>query len=497
MRARILTTIALVLVLPQVAHCDQKYQPTWESLDARPLPRWYDEAKFGIFSHWGVYSVPAHRSEWIWWYWRGEHDPEVSRFMAQHYPNGTTYQDLAKEFTAEDFDPNVFADIIKASGAKYFVLTSKHHEGFTMWPSATSWNWNSVDVGPHRDIVGDLSKSIRDKNLHFGLYFSQYDWFHPLYISDRHSNGTDFVKQVSYPQMLEIVNAYHPEVVWSDGDWEQSEVYWQSKEFLAWLYNDSPVKDVVAVNDRWGLNVMGHHGGFLTVGDKYDPGHLLSRKWESCTTLDKKSWGYRRDIRSEDVLTLSELVTWIARTISCGGNALLNVGPDKYGRIVPIFEDRLRQLGQFVALHEEAIFDTKPWIYQNDGNYTWYTSRVRKDHHLDPERRYNPQDTWNTIVYAFVLRLPETPQLYLPSVKPSAKVAVTLLGANIALPVKGSTQGITVDFTGVPWPKVPFREAIVLKIEFAGYEERNPLNDFTELEGFDGITMSKPTVPWK
>ena len=104
------------------------FQPTWESIDSRPLPGWYDDAKFGIFCHWGVYSVPAHRSEWIWWYWRGQKDPDVTQYLDKHF-HGQTYADFARDFTAEDLDPTQFASIIKASGARYFVLTSKHHEG--------------------------------------------------------------------------------------------------------------------------------------------------------------------------------------------------------------------------------------------------------------------------------------------------------------------------------------------------------------------------------
>jgi alpha-L-fucosidase len=414
--------------------------------------------------------------------------------MTHHYPNGTTYADLANMFTAEDFNADDFADIIKASGAKYFVLTSKHHEGFTMWPSATSWNWNAVDIGPHRDIVYELSQSIRGSKLHFGLYFSQYDWFHPLYLKDTKDNSTQFVQQVSYPQMLEIVQNYQPDVVWSDGDWEKNEDYWRSKDFLAWLYNDSPVKDKVVVNDRWGRGVMGVHGGFLTYQDHYDPGHLLRRKWENCMTLDKNSWGYRRDMKSEDVHTFGELVTELARTISCGGNLLLNIGPDHYGRIVPIFEERLRQMGQFVKVHDEAIFGTRPWVHQTDGPNVWYTSRVRSDKGLSDHRRYNPQDVWNTVVYAFILQIPDDGKITLASVKPTAKTTATLLGTTYAVPLSAVGSGGSVaDISAVPWTKIPFREAIVLKIEYVANSEHNPLNDYRRLKGFEKGIGRKPT----
>uniref|UniRef100_A0A915C928 alpha-L-fucosidase n=4 Tax=Parascaris univalens TaxID=6257 RepID=A0A915C928_PARUN len=228
--------------------------------------------------------------------------------------------------------------------------------------------WNSVDVGPHRDIVGELSKAFKGSAVHFGVYFSQYEWFNRYYVGDTVNNSTKYPELVSYPQMAELVNEYMPEIIWSDGDWDKSDAYWRSKEFIAWLYNDSPVKDTVVVNDRWGAGIMGHHGGFLTYMDHYDPGHLLPRKWESCTTLDKYSWGNRRNMRSTEVLSASEVIDLLVRTIACNGNLLLNIGPTNHGMIPAIFEDRLSEVGQWVRRNSEAIFDTYPWMYQNDSD---------------------------------------------------------------------------------------------------------------------------------
>jgi alpha-L-fucosidase len=400
----------------------------------------------------------------------------VVKYVQRNYPNGTTYADFAKDFTAKDFDADRFAEIIKSSGARYFVLTSKHHEGFTLWPSNTAWQWNAKDVGPKRDLVGELRQAILKQQLHFGLYFSLFDWFHPLYLSDSRLDRTDYPTTVSYPQLLEIVNTYHPEVIWSDGDWERSELYWRSRDFIAWLYNESPVKDVVAINDRWGRNMVGKHGGFMTYGDRYNPGHLLPRKWENCMTMDRQSWGYRRDMRAEDVLTLKEIVTELATTISCGGNLLLNVGPDRYGRIVPIFEERLRLLGRYVQTNQEAIFGTKPWIHQNDTNSVWYTSRVRSDAGLEPGRIFNPQSSDNTIVYAFILDIPTTPVVHMNSVKTTDKTKVTLLGAEQeAIRVTSAGAPLSVDLSQVPWRKWPSIELLVLKIEYAGDSNFDPL----------------------
>ncbi|KAF2887561.1 hypothetical protein ILUMI_18612, partial [Ignelater luminosus] len=117
------------------------YKPTWESLDTRPLPQWYDDAKFGIFIHWGVYSVP-------------KSEEQLSNSNSRgNCPSGPTYQEFANDFTAELFDPEAWADLFKKAGAKYVVLTCKHSDGYTLWPSIYSSSWNAKDVGPHRDLV--------------------------------------------------------------------------------------------------------------------------------------------------------------------------------------------------------------------------------------------------------------------------------------------------------------------------------------------------------
>ncbi|KAF4532148.1 hypothetical protein B566_EDAN015299, partial [Ephemera danica] len=226
---------ALVIFLAALAA--GQYLPTWESLDTRPLPVWYDDAKVGIFLHWGVYSVPSGNEKYV-------------QFMEQNYPPGFSYQDFARDFTAEFFNATEWAELFEASGAKYVVLTSKHHEGYTLWPSKYSFSWNAMDVGPHKDLV---------------------DW------------------------------------------------YWNSTLFLSWLYNDSPVKNTVVSNDRWGQGILCQHGDFYTCTDRYNP-----------------------------------------------GNVLINAGPTREGTITPVFEQRLRDLGAWLEINGEAVYESRPWTYQNE-----------------------------------------------------------------------------------------------------------------------------------
>lgn len=353
-----------------------RYDPNWESLDKRPLPSWYDEAKFGIFLHWGVYSVPSFGSEWFWSNWKGGSKETVS-FMKQNYPPNFTYQDFAKDFTAQHFDPNAWAKLFAKAGARYVVLTAKHHEGYTLWPSLYSFSWNAKDVGPNRDLLGELAAAVRAASLKFGVYHSLYEWYNPLYLSDKKSNFTknNFVSQKIIPELVELVQNYRPEVVWSDGDWEANDTYWKSTDFLAWLYNESPVKDTVVVNDRWGIGTSCRHGDFYNCKDRYDPGVLQRHKWENAMTVDKSSWGYRRNANYEDFQTVKELIEVMAKTVSCGGNLLMNVGPTSDGRIDPIFQDRLINFGRWLSINGPAIYGTKPWTYQKDSLApVWYTS---------------------------------------------------------------------------------------------------------------------------
>lgn len=135
---------------------------------------------------------------------------------------------------------------------------------------------------------------------------------------------------------------------------------------LAWLYNDSPVRDKIVVNDRWGQGAMCHHGGYYTCADRYNPGVLQNHKWENAMTLDALSWGLRRNSDIGEYLTDAQVISELVTTVACGGNLLVNVGPGADGTIHPIFQERLRSLGGWMKVNGEAIYGTQPWRAQND-----------------------------------------------------------------------------------------------------------------------------------
>jgi alpha-L-fucosidase len=355
----------------------KNYDATWESIDSRPVPAWFEDAKFGIFIHWGIYSVPAYSptardkvgvyDRYAEHYWRRLLTPSSTQpffidFHNRVYGPNFQYEDFVREFKAEMFQPEEWAGRFKDAGAQYVVLTSKHHEGFALWPSQFAWNWNAVDVGPHRDLLGDLTTAVRNKGIRMGYYYSLLEWFNPLYKTETLEK---YVDDHMIPQMKELVTRYQPDIVWTDGEWDYPSADLKSTQFLQWLYNESPVKETVAVNDRWGKETRGKHGGYYTT--EYDLVHAGSaenvqfeRPWEECRGI-AGSFGYNRNEILEDYSTSEELVHILINKVARGGNLLLNIGPTADGRIPVIMQQRLSDMGAWLKVNGEAIYGSRKW----------------------------------------------------------------------------------------------------------------------------------------
>lgn len=416
----------------------QNYKPDWESLDKRPVPQWFQDSKFGIFIHWGVYSVPAWGptgdsisvyDKYAEWYWNkltepGKTQKYFKEFHTKTYGPNFRYQDFAPMFKAELFDPAKWAELFKESGAKYVVLTSKHHEGFTLWPSAQSWNWNSVDIGPHRDLCGDLTTAVKKNGLHMGFYYSLYEWYNPIY----RSNLQDYVNEHMIPQMKDLVTRYTPDILWTDGEWENPSKDWKSEEFLAWLYNESPVKDNIVVNDRWGSETRSKHGGFYTteyglIGDKEGIDNSVPHPWEECRGIGN-SFGFNRTEGLSDYSTPEHLIRLLVSTVSAGGNLLLDIGPAADGSIPVIMQQRLLEMGKWLKTNGEAIYSTQPFI------------RTKKDMEINPETNKTIFFTQkNKDIYIICLNWPRE-DIVLRRVAPEKKVQALLLGTDRPVSVK-------------------------------------------------------------
>jgi alpha-L-fucosidase len=373
-RASLLCTAAMALAA-SASPAGKPYRATWDSIDSRPTPAWWSDAKFGIFIHWGVYSVPAFapKGEYAEWYWErigrpgdaeaGSNDAklrlETRAFHERLYGKNFQYPQFAPLFNAELFDADQWAAILQRSGARYVVLVSKHHDGYTLWPSReadASWGrpWNSVDVGPKRDLVGELTSAVRRRGLEMGFYYSLYEWFNPLWLA---GNTETYVARHMFPQFKDLVTRYSPTIIFADGEWELGSEQWRAVELLAWLFNDSPVADRVVVNDRWGRETRHKHGGYYTT--EYGAGLPgASHAWEENRGLGH-SYGYNRNEDLDDYATGQRLLLTLIDTVSRGGNLLLNIGPTADGRIPVVMQDRLAYLGQWLAHNGEAIYGTR------------------------------------------------------------------------------------------------------------------------------------------
>lgn len=347
-----------------------RYEAAWESVDRRETPAWFRDAKFGIFIHWGVYSVPAYApvGKYAEWYWNalskgpvenGKPNP-TWEFHQRVYGKTFRYLQFAPMFRAEMYEPNYWAEVFAKSGAKYVVLTSKHHDGFALWPSAEAdrtWKrkWNAVSAGPRRDVLGDLTEAVRGRGLRMGFYYSLYEWYNPLWLKDRKR----YVDQHMTPQLKDLVARYKPSLIFSDGEWDMPGEDWKSPELLAWLFNESPVKEEVVVNDRWGKGARHKHGGYYTT--EYTAGlEGSANPWEESRGMGF-SYGYNRAEQIADYRKGSELVLMLVDLVSRGGNLLLDIGPTGDGRIPVIMQQRLLEIGEWLQRNGEAIYGTRPW----------------------------------------------------------------------------------------------------------------------------------------
>ncbi len=336
-----------------------------KKINERPYPEWFKAAKLGIFIHWGLYSVPAYggKESYSEWYLRGLQvgDSLRTNFMKRVYGQNFSYRDFKNHFKAELFNPDEWAELFSRAGAKYVVLVSKHHDGYALWPSKYSSNWNSVDTGPKRDIVGELTKAIRKTDLKMGLYYSLSEWNNPLHrwYTDPHDSIGRYVDEYMIPQFKELVGTYKPSLIFSDGEWFNSAKQWHSAELINWYYD--LVGDEAIVNDRWGSGIK---VGFLTP--EYSAGiKVTDRPWTEVRGIGR-SFGLNRNEDLEAYGTSKDLIQRFVQTVANGGGMILNVGPKSDGQIPLIQQERLIQLGNWLRINGNAIYGSEPYVIKEE-----------------------------------------------------------------------------------------------------------------------------------
>jgi alpha-L-fucosidase len=397
MKKNMLFTAAIfvfkISIMCQAQTQDVPYQPTWESLSNYKCPEWFRDAKFGIFIHWGVYSVPAFGTEW---YPRLMYSDTVNWGLNyyQHHvktygtPEKFGYKDFIPLFKAEKFDADQWIDLFKKSGAKYVVPVAEHHDGFAMYNSGMT-RWNAVNMGPKRDVVGELAEAARKQGLIFGL--SSHRCEHWWYMNTGKTKNSDvndsayadfygpatvfnpFDRKERVPmspeymndwllRCCELVDKYHPQIFWFDWYIEQPELEPYRKTFAAYYYNHARAwqKEVV-------INYKDQAFPDCTAVYDIERGSSKATKkfpWQTDTSVGKKSWGY---ISDEENKTPNELIDILIDIVSKNGNMLLNIGPKSDGTITKEQTDVLLSIGKWLDINGEGIYGTRPWEIAEEG----------------------------------------------------------------------------------------------------------------------------------
>jgi len=447
------------------------YQPTTESLRSHPLPRWYDEAKFGIFIHWGVYAVPAFHEWYVEFispksnfgflfggppytaepgglpeklFWEKVRR-EAVEYHRQRWGASFSYDDFIPMFRAERFNPDEWAALFVDSGARYVVLTAKHGDEFALWPTRYTKR-NAMEMGPKRDLAGELLAAVRKRGLKMGFYHNTtYTFYDPRY------PGRDWVEYMNNT-IKELVDRYQPDILWGDvlvgpvRDQNGQPLpadYWNSKEVLAYFYNHSPNPDEVVANDRWGLDIDGQPLGDFITPERRRLNRIEKRKWETCDSLDPTSWGYNARLPQGMYLTPNEVVDYLVDVVSKNGNLLINIGPRADGTIPEVMVNCLRQVGAWLKVNGEAIYATRPWETYRDGDV-----------------RYTARD--NNTVYAIALEWPGE-ELFLAALAGKKVRDVQLLGYTGKLSWEQTPTGLKVKLPASPVGKYAYAFKITLQ----------------------------------
>jgi len=362
------------------------YQPTWESLrEYKNVPRWLRDGKFGIYTHWGPYAVHAF-GENTTWYSHGMYiDPEseARRHFEKNFGKLTPdfgYKDLIPKFTAEKFDADEWAELFHKAGAKFAGPVAEHHDGFAMWDTKYS-EWNAANMGPKRDVVGELAEAIKKRDMKFVTAFhhaanwfffpvwdDSYDTGDPKYsglYGQPHEEGAKrnqaFINEW-YGKIIEVIDKYSPDFIWFDFALDSiPEGY--VKDFLAYYYNHAEQQGKEVVVTYKGYDLVPKTGvRDLELGQ--EP-RLTYHEWITDSTVDDRgAWGYAEDLIFKST---NRLVDNLVDRVSKNGYLLLNVGPKPDGTIPQTARERLLEMGEWLDINGEAIYGTSPWFIAGEG----------------------------------------------------------------------------------------------------------------------------------
>ncbi|MGH9445519.1 MAG: alpha-L-fucosidase [Terriglobia bacterium] len=368
-----------------------RFQPTWDSLSQYHVPDWYRDAKFGIFMHWGIYSVPAHASEWYPRLMYRRESP-VFQWHQQHWGPQSMfgYKDFIPMFRGERWNPAELVALYKKAGAKYIVPVGEHHDGFPMYDSHLT-EWCAAKMGPRRDTIAEWEREVRSQGLRFGVsshrgfhwsYYTfedDFDTNNPLYAglygpihapTPLATNNPHELRQTPsleflqdwYARTIEIVDKYHPDLMYFDFGFNIPPFEPYRKQFGAYYYD---------VADQWGREVVlnyknkayPEHAAVLDI-ERGLVGEVRELPWQTDTSVGWKSWGY---IQDENYKSASEIIHEFVDIVSKNGNLLLNVGPKPDGTLPEEAVELFHGLGRWMEVNGSAIFGSRPWKVYAEG----------------------------------------------------------------------------------------------------------------------------------
>lgn len=486
--------ICISLALSLFAGCSQstdnssktpedKFQPTWESISKHKVPRWFDDAKFGIFIHWGLYSVPAwatpegelgnvdfsvwfNNNPYAEWYLNSLRIPgsPTQAYHFKTYGKDFDYYNFAPQFNeaVKKWDPNQMAEIFQRVGARYVVLTTKHHDGFTLWPSELKNPHLPIDRQcSSRDLVGELTSAVRNQGMRMGLYYSGgLDWsFNPKPVTVLEDVWGSVIHTENYAKYAdahwrELIDRYEPSVLWNDiGYPKQGDLL----HIFAEYYNRFPDG---LVNNRWatsapddlidnltdtepGTEADSHHDFLTPEYSKMD--HITDYKWETCRGLGF-SFGFNQNEGPEQTIKEEELIHLLVDVVSKNGNLLLNVGPKADGTIPSIQLSRLHALGRWLSVNGEAIYGTRPW------------ERAEGETSEGTDVRFTRQ---GNSVYAILFAKPIGKQVIIKTMSVPTGARISMLGDSKALEYSTSEGNLIVTLPS----DIPVAHAYTLKID--------------------------------
>lgn len=412
------------------------YKPTLNSLRSHATPEWFKDVKFGMFIDYGLYSVAGYAPKLDtgamypdWYLYNMYHSPEVVKYHKPTWGPDFQRDDFIPLFKAENFDPEEIAKIAADAGMRYVVPFCKHHDGFCLWPSSFTKR-NVMDMGPKRDLIGPLNDACKKRGLKFGFYFSLEEWEYPIIqegkkmtriwtteddnasqivpFDEKTMAGKvagkvpvqDFVNDYIIPQANEFIDRYDPDILWFDGDWTTFIEDLGSRQIASHFYNHALGRKEVACNDRLGRYMRFNSGDFFTseYGAKKTDRLELLHYWEEDRGVSQ-SFGYNWQDTEKNIVSTEDLVDMLVRIVSENGNLLLIVNLDGKGAMPDYIRTRLYDVGRWLKINGEAIYNSRPWLVANQGEQLRFTQS--KDgrylyaiHKGWPEKEVELHDMW-------------------------------------------------------------------------------------------------------